>query len=132
VVTEMSLTFGTLQPASGSKWVMNTFFPNPAYAADVAVFGSLRAKLAREVSGSAMLSELLEKVNRMQECCECSEDFKVRFEEFVVRADEYLHVVRPFFPALVQFLGTQKGSRMPMEPPSFNAPGEPDLTGEVA
>jgi hypothetical protein len=35
-----------------------------------------------------MLAALLEKVNRMQECHECPEDFKVRFDEFVVRAEE--------------------------------------------
>ena len=61
---------------------MNTHFPAPPSPTDVAVFSSLRAKLVRELSGSAMLSELLEKVNRMQECCECPEDFKVRFDEF--------------------------------------------------
>jgi glycerol kinase len=47
---------------------MNTDFPDSAPTTDVAIFSSLRAKLAREVSGSAMLAALLEKVNRMQEC----------------------------------------------------------------
>jgi hypothetical protein len=111
---------------------MNTHFPDPPSPTDVAVFRSLRPKLVREVSGSAMLSELLEKVNRMQECCECPEDFKMRFDQFVVRAEEYLDVVRPFFPMLVQFLGSHTGSRVSTEQPSFEAPGEPDLTGEVA
>jgi ATP-dependent RNA circularization protein (DNA/RNA ligase family) len=111
---------------------MNTDFPDSAPTTDVAIFSSLRAKLAREVSGSAMLAALLEKVNRMQECHDCPEDFKVRFDEFVVRAEEYLHLVRPFFPALVQFLRSQRGDRPSVERSSFEAPGEPDLTGEVA
>lgn len=81
---------------------MNTDSPDPASVA--VVFSSLRSKLAREVSGSAMLLELLERLNRMQECHDCAEDFKVRFDEFVLRAEEYLHVVRPFFPILVRFL----------------------------
>jgi hypothetical protein len=93
---------------------MNTDFPDSA-----SVFRSLRTKLAREVSGSAMLSELLENVNRMQECHDCPEDFKVRFDEFVARAEECLHVVRPFFPALVQFLGLQKENKPSIERPSF-------------
>jgi hypothetical protein len=107
---------------------MNTDSPDPA-APDM-VFSSLRANLSREVSSSAMLSELLERVNAMQECCDCPEDFKLRFNDFVARADEYLHVVRPFFPPLVQFLGFQSESRI--EPQNFGAHGEPDLTGEMA
>ena len=132
VVTEMSPTLRAVPLSGGSNGGMNIHFPDPPSPTDVAVFSSLRAKLVREVPGSAMLSELLEKVNRMQECCECPEDFKVRFDEFVVRAEEYLHVVRPFFPVLVQFLGPQKGSRLSVEPRSSEAPGQPDLTGEVA
>ena len=48
---------------------MNTNFPEERSVSSRpdAVFAALRAKLAREVSGSAMLAELLEKVNRMQE-----------------------------------------------------------------
>lgn len=111
---------------------MNTNFPDPASITDIAVFSSLRAKLDREVSSSAMLSELLEKVNRMQECCNCPEDFKARFDEFVARADEYLHVVRPFFPMLVQFLPTQKTERQATEPQNVEGLGGSDLAGEVA
>jgi hypothetical protein len=88
---------------------MNTGFPDPASIARVEVFSSLRSKIAREVSGSAMLSELLERVNKMQQCHDCPEDFKVRFEEFVIRAEEHLHVVRPFFPVLIQFLPGHEG-----------------------
>jgi hypothetical protein len=116
--------------AGRSKKNMNTDFRDSASTTGDAVFRSLRAKLAREVSGSAMLSELLEKVNRMQECHDCPEDFKVRFDEFVVRAEEYLHVVRPFFPALVQFLGFQMEGKT--EPQNLGGFGEADLTGEVA
>jgi hypothetical protein len=111
---------------------MNTNFPDPASITDIAVFSSLRAKLDREVSSSAMLSELLEKVNRMQECCNCPEDFKARFDEFVARADEYLHVVRPFFPMLVQFLPTQKTERQATEQQNVEGLGGSDLAGEVA
>ncbi len=69
-----------------------------------AVFAALRAKLAREVSGSAMLAELLEKVNRMQEVHACPAEFQGRFNEFVGRAEEYSTAIRPFFPELVGFL----------------------------
>ena len=55
---------------------MNTDSPNPASVG--AVFSSMRSKLAREVSGSAMLLELLERLNRMQACHDCAEEFKVR------------------------------------------------------
>ena len=109
---------------------MNTDSPNPASVS--AVFSSLRSKLAREVSGSAMLLELLERVNRMQACHYCAEEFKVRFDEFVVSAEEYLHVVRPFFPALVQFLPSHKTERQGTEPQNFEGFGETDLPGEVA
>ena len=69
-----------------------------------AVFASLRAKLAREVSSNAMLADLLEKLNRMQEAQAEPADFKVQFDAFVARADEYLDIVQPFFPILVRFL----------------------------
>jgi hypothetical protein len=122
VVTEGSPTFRAVDLAGKSKEGMNSHFPDPPSPTDIAVFSSLRAKLDREVSSSAMLSELLEIVNRMQECCNGPEDFRARFDEFVVRAEEYLHVVRPFFPALVQFLGPQKGTRPSIEPRGLNLP----------
>jgi hypothetical protein len=37
-------------------------------------------------------------------------DFKERFDLFVARAEEFLEVVRPFIPALVQFLPAHMGS----------------------
>jgi hypothetical protein len=69
-----------------------------------AAFTTLREKLAREVSGSAMLSVLLEKLNGMQEACARPADFKLRFDEFIARAAEHLDIVRPFVPQLVRFL----------------------------
>ena len=73
-----------------------------------AVFASLCAKLAGEVSSSAMLADLLEKLNGMQEAQARPADFTKRFDAFVARADEHLDVVRPFFPVLVQFLPAHK------------------------
>jgi hypothetical protein len=95
-----------------------------------AVFASLRAKLAGEVSSSAMLAELLEKLNRMQDAQTRPEDFKKQFDAFVVRAEEYMDLVRPFFPILVRFLPRHEGSRTP-EARRIEA-AEPDLTSEVA
>src|SRR5271154_7400937 len=80
-------------------------------ASQDAVFASLRAKLAGEVGSSAMLADLLEKLNGMQEAQARPADFRERFDAFVARADEYLNVVRPFFPALVQFLPVHKEFR---------------------
>ena len=51
-----------------------------------AVFACLRDKITSEVSGSAMLADLLEKLNGMQEACARPADFKDRFDEFVARA----------------------------------------------
>jgi hypothetical protein len=67
-------------------------------------FGSLREEIAREVSGSAMLADLLEKLNGMQEACARPADFKKRFDEFVVRAADHLDIVQPFLPKLRRFL----------------------------
>jgi hypothetical protein len=78
-------------------------------ASQDAVFASLRAKLAGEVGSSAMLADLLEKLNGMQEAQARPADFRQRFDAFVARADEYLDVVRPFFPVLVRFLPAHRG-----------------------
>jgi hypothetical protein len=51
-----------------------------------------------------MLSELLEKLNGMQEAGARPADFKVRFDAFVARAAEHLDIVPPFLPPLVRFL----------------------------
>ena len=89
---------------------MNIYFPQELRSAGDAVFASLRAKLAGEVESSAMLADLLQKLNGMQETQARPVDFKERFDMFVARAVEYLEVVRPFIPALVQFLPAHMGS----------------------
>ena len=89
---------------------MNIDFPQELGSAGDAVFASLRAKLAGEVESSAMLADLLQKLNGMQEAQARPADFKERFDVFVARAEEYLEVVRPFIPALVQFLPAHIGS----------------------
>jgi hypothetical protein len=83
---------------------MNIDFPQELGSTGDAVFASLRAKLAGEVESSAMLVDLLQKLNGMQEAQARPGDFKERFDVFVARAEEYPEVVRPFIPALVQFL----------------------------
>ena len=88
---------------------MNFYLPDPSTSHD-AIFASLRAKLCREVSGSAMLLELLEGVNRLQETHTLPEAFKAAFDEFVARADDDISVVRPFFPMLVCFLPSHPGA----------------------
>jgi hypothetical protein len=85
---------------------MNIDFPQELGSAGDAVFASLRTKLAGEVEGSAMLPNLLQKLNGMQEAQARPADFKERFDVFAARAE----VVRPFIPALVQFLPAHWGS----------------------
>ncbi|MGC1296212.1 MAG: hypothetical protein WA869_14350 [Alloacidobacterium sp.] len=97
-----------------------------------AVFGSLRAKLAGETSSSAVLADLLEKLNRMQEAQARPGDFKESLDAFIARAEEYLDVVRPFFPLLVQFLPSHKGLHAAGEPAAIEATDELDWTTEVA
>jgi len=69
-----------------------------------AVFTPLRERIAREVSGSAMLADLLEKLNGMQEACARPAAFKIRFDVFVARAADHADIVQPFLPELVRFL----------------------------
>jgi hypothetical protein len=96
------------------------------------VFASLRAKLVGEIASSAMLAELLQMLNGMQEAQARPADFRERFDAFVARADEYLDVVRPFFPLLVQFLPAHKELRTAAEARKIEADGESDLASEVA
>jgi hypothetical protein len=58
------------------------------------LFAALRANLKSEVTGSAMLSDLLQKVNGMQEVQTCPVEFKGKFDEFVGRAEEYSTAIR--------------------------------------
>jgi hypothetical protein len=87
---------------------MNSYLPDPSTSHE-AIFASLRAKLCREVSGSAMLLALLQKVNSMQETHTEPEAFKASFDDFVARADDHIIIVRPFFPLLVCFLPSHPG-----------------------
>jgi hypothetical protein len=80
---------------------MNTFSLDNSHDA---IFSSLRAKLCREVSSSAMLLALLQTVNRMQATHTEPAAFKISFDAFIVRAHEQLDLVRSFFPMLVCFL----------------------------
>jgi len=96
------------------------------------VFASLRAKLTGEVGSSAMLADLLEKLNGMQEAQARPADFRERFDAFVARADEYLDAVRPFFPVLVRFLPAHRGFCTGRSLGESNRAGESDLTSEVA
>jgi hypothetical protein len=73
-----------------------------------ALFSALRVKLAREVSSSAMLAELLHKVNEMQKASANPAEFEGRFHEFVHRAEEYSTAIRPFFPDLIGFLPSHR------------------------
>jgi hypothetical protein len=102
---------------------MNIDFPQELGSAGDAVFASLRAKLASEVESSAMLADLLQKLNGMQEAQARPADFKERFDVFVARAEEYLEVVRPFIPALVQFLPAHMGSFGDREVPGTESAG---------
>ena len=97
-----------------------------------AVFASLRAKLAHEVSSSAVLADLLDKLNRMQEAQARPGDFKESFDAFIARADEHLEVVQPFFPVLAQFLPSQKEPDTAAEPLGVEAADESDWAIEVA
>ena len=81
---------------------MNAYFPDQSTSHE-AIFASLRAKLCREVSGSAMLLALLQRVNSMQESHTEPEAFKASFDDFVARADDHISVVRPFFPCWCVF-----------------------------
>jgi hypothetical protein len=83
---------------------MNDNLPDERTVSNDALFAALRAKLKREVSSSAMLGDLLQKVNGMQEVYNCPTEFKGKFDEFVGRAQEYSTAIRPFYPDLVGFL----------------------------
>ena len=87
---------------------MKNNLPDERIVSHDALFAALRAKLKSEVSGSAMLADLLQKVNGMQEVHTCPAEFKGKFDEFVGRAEEYSTAIRPFFPDLVGFLSDRR------------------------
>ena len=68
------------------------------------IFCALREELAKEVSSSALLAELLERVTLMEKAQATPEEFKQRLYEFVCRAEEQLDLISLFFPALAVFL----------------------------
>jgi hypothetical protein len=90
---------------------MNNKFPDERTTSHDELFAALRTKLKSEVSGSAMLSDLLQKVNGMQEVYTCPTEFKGKFDEFVGRAEEYSTAIRPFYPDLVGYLPDRKAVR---------------------
>jgi hypothetical protein len=83
---------------------MQNKLPDERTVSHDALFAALRAKLKSEVSGSAMLADLLQKVNGMEEVRDCPKEFKGKFDEFVGRAEEYSTAIRSFYPDLVKFL----------------------------
>jgi hypothetical protein len=85
-------------------------------ASPLAVFSALREKLTIEVSSSAKLAELLEKVSLMQKAQANPVEFRRTFLEFVDRAGEHLELVQPFFPALVIFLPPPQYATTAAEP----------------
>jgi|HubBroStandDraft_1064217.scaffolds.fasta_scaffold1285423_1 hypothetical protein len=85
--------------------------PDEGTTAHHALFSSLRVKLAREVSSSAMLADLLQKVNEMQEASAKPAEFEGKFNEFVGRAEEYSSAIKPFFPDLTAFLPSRPAPR---------------------
>jgi hypothetical protein len=87
---------------------MNAYSPDLTTSHD-AIFASMRAKLCREVRGSAMLLALLDGVNNMQENHTEPEAFKASFDDFVARADDHISAIRPFFPMLMGFLPSHPG-----------------------
>lgn len=91
---------------------MNTSSPDPYQNSylNSAVFADLRKTLVGRVPSSAVLADLLEKVNSMQETQHSPEGFEDHFQQFVARAEDCMTVVRPFFPDLVRFLPSHRAS----------------------
>ncbi len=112
---------------------MNTTFPDRRQNVEVppdSLFDDLRRTLAQEASGRE-LADLLESVNAMQRATQAApQEFSLRFEEFVYRAEEYVAVVRPFFPALVVFLLSYRCDAV--EPRSCDDPARTGIPARVA
>jgi hypothetical protein len=89
---------------------MSSNFPDRSKSTETPrdrVFDDLRRRLAQEVQ-CRRLADLLESVNAMQRARSVPDEFDLRFEEFVYRAEDYTAAVRPFFPALVAFLSSRE------------------------
>src|SRR5271168_4329992 len=88
---------------------MNAHFPDHRQNIGTpydSVFEELRRRLGQEMP-CMRLADLLESVNAMQRARAMPEEYDLRFEEFVYRAENYMATVRPFFPALVVFLSSR-------------------------
>jgi hypothetical protein len=112
---------------------MNTNFPDRIKSTESPrdrVFDDLRWRLAQETE-CRKLADLLESVNAMQRARSVSDEFDLRFEEFVYRAEDYLVAVRPFFPSLVVFLSS-RGVAARMAPGSGQASEQAGAAARVA
>jgi hypothetical protein len=112
---------------------MNSYFPDQNQNIETphaSVFHELRKRLMQEAPCRA-LADLLESVNAMQRAQAVPEEFDLRFEEFVYRAEDYLTAVRPFFPALVAFLSS-RGDGDGMEPRNVKSSSRNRFSAEVA
>ncbi len=89
---------------------MNSNFPDRSKSTETfrdRVFDDLRRRLGHEAQ-CRRLADLLESVNAMQRARSMPDEFDLRFEEFVYRAEDYMAAVRPFFPSLVVFLSSHE------------------------
>lgn len=112
---------------------MNSNFPDRSKSTETPrdhVFDDLRRRLAQEAQ-CRRLADLLESVNAMQRARNIPEEFDLRFEEFVYRAEDYMAAVRPFFPSLVVFLSSH-GFAGGIEPRKINGPCQCKAAAQVA
>ncbi|MFY9936807.1 MAG: hypothetical protein WAK33_08055 [Silvibacterium sp.] len=104
----------------------------PVSTTCTAAFAPLRERLAREVSSSAMLADLLDKLNQMQEACARPADFKICFDVFVIRAADHADIIQTFLPELIRFLPKDAQQKASFEYRLAEGREETDLTWDVA
>jgi hypothetical protein len=112
---------------------MNSYFPDRNQTIEshhASVFNEVRKRLVQEAPCRA-LADLLESVNAMQRAQAAPEEYDLRFEEFVYRAEDYMVAVRPFFPALVVFLSS-RGDGDGIEPRNVKGSSQTRFSAEVA
>jgi hypothetical protein len=112
---------------------MNAIFPDHRQNAGTAhdsIFEELRLRLRQEAP-CRRLADLLESVNAMQRATVMPEEFDLRFEEFVYRAEDYMAPVRPFFPALVVFLSSREVAEA-IEPRNIETSARAGIGARVA
>jgi hypothetical protein len=112
---------------------MNSNFPDRSKSTESPrdrVFEDLRRRLAQETQ-CRRIADLHESVNAMQRARNVPEEFDLRFEEFVYRAEDYMAAVRPFFPALVVFLSS-RGVSHQMAPSAAEASSKAGVVARVA